>query len=127
MEDGHAPAGQHARLSAGEHAELEALRAELKALRTEASQLRRLRARRRISWRTPVAALLIAIERALNDKITNAIVTQINVPRLTGQAATLLNQEGLARVAALLQSRSGLILNVPSADWPAYPQHTRFR
>jgi hypothetical protein len=48
-----------------------------------------------------------AIQNALTDKITNAIVTQINVPGLTSQAATLLNQKGLTRVATLLQGFSG--------------------
>ncbi len=48
-----------------------------------------------------------AIQNALTDKITNAIVTQINVPSLTSQAAGVLNQKGLPRVATLLQSFSG--------------------
>ena len=48
-----------------------------------------------------------AIQHALTDKITNEIVAQINVPGLTSQAATLLNQKGLPRVATLLQGFSG--------------------
>ena len=48
-----------------------------------------------------------AIQNALTDKITNEIVTQINVPGLTSQAGALLNQKGLPRVATLLQSFSG--------------------
>jgi len=48
-----------------------------------------------------------AIQRELTDKITNEVVAQINVPALTKQAATLLNQRGLPRVATLLQSFSG--------------------
>ncbi len=48
-----------------------------------------------------------AIQNALTDKITNEIVTQLNVPGLTSQAATLLNQKGLSRVATLLQGFSG--------------------
>jgi hypothetical protein len=125
-------------------------RAELEALRGEVTQLRSRPApagppaRHRMSWRTPVASLLIvlgcilaplsvvavwtanqvsdtnryvanvtplisepAIQNALTDKITNQIVTQLNVPGLTSQAATLLNQKGLPRVATLLQGFSG--------------------
>jgi hypothetical protein len=48
-----------------------------------------------------------AIQNALTDKITNTIVSQINVPSLTSQAASLLNQKGLPRVATLLQGFSG--------------------
>jgi hypothetical protein len=122
-------------------------RTELETLRTEVAQLRSQPAparRHRLSWRTPVATLLIvlgcilapvsvlavwtanqvsdtnryvanvtplisdpAIQNALTDKITNQIVTQLNVPGLTSQAATLLNQKGLPRVATLLQGFSG--------------------
>ena len=122
-------------------------RAELEALRTEVVQMRKqpeTAPRHRVSWRSPVAALLIiigcilapvsvlavwtanqvsdtnryvanvtpliqdpAIQGALTDKITNAIVAEINVPGLTSQAATLLNQKGLSRVATLLQGFSG--------------------
>jgi hypothetical protein len=129
-----------AALAPGERAELEALRAEVAQLRSRPEQP----ARHRISWRTPVAALLIilgcvlapvsvlavwtanqvsntnryvanvtplikdpAIQHALTDKITNEIVAQINVPGLTSQASTLLNQKGLTRVATLLQGFSG--------------------
>jgi hypothetical protein len=129
-----------AALSSGERAELEALRTEIAQLRKQPEQP----PRHRVSWRTPVAALLIilgcilapvsvlavwtanqvsdtnryvanvtpliqdpAVQHALTDKITNAIVAQINVPALTSQAATLLNQKGLPRVATLLQGFSG--------------------
>ena len=100
--------------------------------------------RRRFSWRTPAAALLIvlgcvlaplsvlgvwtanqvsdtnryvanmaplikdpAIQNALTDKITNEIVTQINVKGLTDQAAAALTQKGLPRIGTLLQSVAG--------------------
>ena len=100
--------------------------------------------RRRFSWRTPVAALLIilgcvlapisvvavwtanqisdtnryvanvaplisdpAIQNALTDKITNEIVTQIDVKGRTDQAAADLTQKGLPRIGALLQGVSG--------------------
>ena len=133
-------AGNQAALSPGERAELEALRTEAAQLRKRPEQA----ARHRVSWRTPVATLLIivgcilapvsvlavwtanqvsdtsryvanvtpliqdpAIQHALTDRITNEIVTQINVPALTSQAATLLNQKGLPRVATLLQGFSG--------------------
>ncbi len=129
-----------AALAPDERAELEALRAEVAQLRSRPEQP----PRHRISWRTPVAALLIivgcvlapvsvlavwtanqvsntnryvanvtplikdpAIQHALTDKITNEIVAQINVPGLTSQASTLLNQKGLTRVATLLQGLSG--------------------
>lgn len=129
-----------AALAPDERAELEALRAEVAQLRSRPEQP----PRHRISWRTPVAALLIivgcvlapvsvlavwtanqvsntnryvanvtplikdpAIQHALTDKITNEIVAQINVPGLTSQASTLLNQKGLTRVATLLQGFSG--------------------
>ncbi|HUK72127.1 MAG TPA: hypothetical protein VLW50_25720 [Streptosporangiaceae bacterium] len=129
-----------AAFSPDERAELEALRAEVAELRSRPAKP----ARHRISWRTPVATLLIilgcvlapisilavwtanqvsdtnryvanvtplikdpAIQNALTDKITNGIVAQINVPGLTSQASTLLNQKGLPRVATLLQGFSG--------------------
>ena len=100
--------------------------------------------RRRFSWRTPVAALLIilgcvlapvsvlavwtanqvsdtgryvanmaplikdpAIQSALTNKITNEIVTQLDVKGLTGQVAAELSQKGLPRIGGLLQSFSG--------------------
>jgi hypothetical protein len=48
-----------------------------------------------------------AIQNALTDKITNEIVTRINVIGLTDQAAAALAQKGLPRVSALLKSFSG--------------------
>jgi hypothetical protein len=100
--------------------------------------------RRRFSWRTPVAALLIilgcilaplsvlgvwtanqvsdtsryvanvtplihdpAIQNALTDKITNEIVTRIDVKGLTDQAAAGLSQKGFTRIGSLLQGVSG--------------------
>jgi hypothetical protein len=100
--------------------------------------------RRRFSWRTPVAALLItvgcvlapvsvlavgtadqvsdtnryvanvaplikdpAIQNALTDRLTNEIVTRIDVKGLTDQAAAELSQKGLTRIGGLLQSFSG--------------------
>src|SRR5260370_16238275 len=47
------------------------------------------------------------IQHALTDKITNAIVAQINVPNLTSQATTLLTQKGLNRLPTPLQTLSG--------------------
>ena len=100
--------------------------------------------RRRFSWRTPVAALLIilgcilaplsvlgvwtanqvsdtsryvanvmplihnpAIQNALTTKITNEIVTRIDVKGLTDQAAAGLSQKGFTRIGSLLQGVSG--------------------
>ncbi len=117
------------------------------APRTEAARSRAGREnapRHRLSWRAPVAVLLIvvgcilapvsvlavwtasqvadtnryvanvaplindpAIQRALTDKITSEIVTEIDVPALTSQAAAALNQRGLPRAASLLQGLSG--------------------
>ena len=48
-----------------------------------------------------------AIQNALTDKISNEIVTRINVKGLTDQAAAALAQKGLPRVSTLLQSFSG--------------------
>jgi hypothetical protein len=48
-----------------------------------------------------------AIQNALTDKITNQIVTRINVAGLTDQAAAALAHKGLPRVSALLRSFSG--------------------
>jgi hypothetical protein len=48
-----------------------------------------------------------AIQNALTDKITNQIVTRINVPALTDQAAASLAQKGLPRISALLRGVSG--------------------
>src|SRR5260370_22975109 len=48
-----------------------------------------------------------AIQNALTNKITNEIVTQINVKGLTGQAAAELSQKGLPRIGGLLQGLSG--------------------
>jgi hypothetical protein len=48
-----------------------------------------------------------AIQNALTDKISNEIVTRINVKGLTDQAAAALAQKGLPRVSTLLKSFSG--------------------
>jgi hypothetical protein len=48
-----------------------------------------------------------AIQNALTDKITNEIVTRINVPALTDQAAAALAQQGLSRISTLLRGVSG--------------------
>jgi hypothetical protein len=48
-----------------------------------------------------------AIQNALTDKITNQIVTRINVAGLTDQAAAALAQKGLPRVSALLRGVAG--------------------
>jgi hypothetical protein len=48
-----------------------------------------------------------SIQAALTDKITNQIVSSINVQQITDQAATVLTQKGLPRVATLLQGFSG--------------------
>jgi hypothetical protein len=48
-----------------------------------------------------------AIQNALTDKITNQIVTRINVKGLTDQAAAALAQKGLPRISTLLRSFSG--------------------
>ncbi len=50
-----------------------------------------------------------AIQRAATDKITTAIMAQINVPALTSQTAAQLNQRGLPRAATLVQNFSGSI------------------
>ena len=50
-----------------------------------------------------------AIQRALTDKITNRIVTAINVQGLATQTAAELNQRGLPRAANLVQNFSGSI------------------
>jgi len=50
-----------------------------------------------------------AIQHAATDKITTAIMTQINVPTLASQTATQLNQRGLPRAATLVQNFSGSI------------------
>jgi hypothetical protein len=50
-----------------------------------------------------------AIQAAATDKITTAIMNEINVPALTSQTVTQLNQRGLPRVATLLQNFSGQI------------------
>jgi len=122
--------------------------AELERLRTEVGELRQQQAapprRRRVSWRTPVSALLIvigcvlaplsvigvwtanqvsdtnryvanieplihdpAIQNALTDKVTTAIVSSLNVTARTNQAADLLNSKGFERVGSLLKTFSG--------------------
>jgi anti-sigma factor RsiW len=50
-----------------------------------------------------------AIQHAATDKITTAIMAQIDVPALASQTATQLNQRGLPRAATLLQNFSGQI------------------
>src|SRR5215469_2388038 len=50
-----------------------------------------------------------AIQRALTDKITNRIVTAINVQGLATQTAAELNQRGLPRAANLVRNFSGSI------------------
>jgi hypothetical protein len=50
-----------------------------------------------------------AVQRALTDQITTAIMTKLDVPARTSQAATLLQQRGLTRVGALLNTFSGPI------------------
>jgi hypothetical protein len=129
-------------LGSGERPEREALSAEVAEPRGRPRRARR----RRFSWRTPVAALLIilgcilaplsvlgvwtanqvsdtsryvanveplikdpAIQNALTDKITNQIVTRINVAGLTDQAAAALAQKGLPRISTLLRGVSGSV------------------
>ena len=48
-----------------------------------------------------------AIQNALTDRLTNEIVTRIDVKGLTDQAAAELSQKGLTRIGGLLQSFSG--------------------
>jgi hypothetical protein len=48
-----------------------------------------------------------SVQRALTDKITIEIESRLNVKGLATQAATALNQRGLTRVGALLNSFSG--------------------
>ena len=48
-----------------------------------------------------------AIQNALTNKISNQIVTRINVPALTDQAAAALAQKGLPRISTLLRGVSG--------------------
>ena len=48
-----------------------------------------------------------AIQNALTGKLTNQIVTQIDVKRLTGQVAAELSHKGLPRAGGLVQSFSG--------------------
>ncbi|HUK68747.1 MAG TPA: hypothetical protein VLW50_08350, partial [Streptosporangiaceae bacterium] len=48
-----------------------------------------------------------AIQNALTNKITNEIVTQLNVKGLTDQAAAELSQKGLPRLGGLLQGVAG--------------------
>jgi hypothetical protein len=50
-----------------------------------------------------------AIQRALTDKVSAEISSQLNVKALAGNAATLLTQRGLPRVGALLQTFSGTL------------------
>lgn len=50
-----------------------------------------------------------AIQSAATDKITTAIMNEINVQALASQTATQLNQRGLPRAATLLQNFSGQI------------------
>jgi hypothetical protein len=48
-----------------------------------------------------------AIQNALTNKITNEIVTRIDVKGLTDQAAASLSQKGFTRISSLLQGVSG--------------------
>ena len=135
---GRAPASEDP--GPGGRAEGEAPHAEAAEPGGEPRQARR----RRFSWRTPVAALLIvagcvlapvsvlavwtadqvsdtsryvanvaplikdpAIQNALTDKLTSAIVTKIDVKRLTDQAAVELSAKGFTRIGSLLQGVSG--------------------
>jgi hypothetical protein len=136
--EGQAPSSEG--LGSGEHPEREAPSAEVAEPRGRPRRARR----RRFSWRTPVAALLIilgcilaplsvlgvwtanqvsdtsryvanvtplihdpAIQNALTNKITNEIVTRIDVKGLTDQAAASLSQKGFTRIGSLLQGVSG--------------------
>jgi hypothetical protein len=136
--EGQAPSSEG--LGSGERPEREAPSAEVAEPRGRPRQARR----RRFSWRTPVAALLIilgcilaplsvlgvwtanqvsdtsryvanvtplihdpAIQNALTNKITNEIVTRIDVKGLTDQAAAGLSQKGFTRIGSLLQGVSG--------------------
>jgi len=131
----------HAEIGQDDHAELERLRTEVEELRQKESTQKR---RRRVSWRTPVSALLIvigcilaplsvvgvwtanqvsdtnryvqnieplihnpAIQNALTDKVTTAIVSRLDVTARTNQAADLLNSKGFSRVGSLLKTFSG--------------------
>jgi hypothetical protein len=124
----------------GERPEREAPGAELAEPRGRSRRARR----RRFSWRTPVASLLIllgcilaplsvlgvwtanqvsdtsryvanvaplikdpAIQNALTSKLTNEIVTKIDVKGRTDQAAAELSQKGFTRIGSLLQGVSG--------------------
>ena len=136
--EGQAPSSEGP--GSGEHREREAPDAEVAEPRGRPRRARR----RRFSWRTPVAALLIilgcilaplavlgvwtanqvsdtsryvanvtplihdpAIQNALTTKITNEIVTRIDVKGLTDQAAAGLSQKGFTRIGSLLQGVSG--------------------
>jgi hypothetical protein len=136
--EGQAPSSEG--LGSGERPEREAPGAEVAKPRGRPRRARR----RRFSWRTPVAALLIilgcilaplsvlgvwtanqvsdtsqyvanvtplihdpAIQNALTNKITNEIVTRIDVKGLTDQAAAGLSQKGFTRIGSLLQGVSG--------------------
>src|SRR6516165_4378434 len=48
-----------------------------------------------------------AIQNALTDKVTTAIVTRLDVTARTNQAADLLNSKGFSRVGSLLKTFSG--------------------
>jgi hypothetical protein len=137
-DEGQAPVSQGP--SSGERPQAEAPGAEVAGLRGRPPRARR----RRFSWRTPLAALLIiagcvlapvsvlavwtanqvsdtsryvanvaplikdpAIQHALTDKLTNEIVTRIDIKGVTDQAATELSQRGFTRIGALLPSLSG--------------------
>jgi len=136
--EGQAPSSEGP--GSGEDREREAPDAEVAEPRGRPRRARR----RRFSWRTPVAALLIilgcilaplavlgvwtanqvsdtsryvanvtplihdpAIQNALTTKITNEIVTRIDVKGLTDQAAAGLSQKGFTRIGSLLQGVSG--------------------
>jgi len=136
--EGQAPSSEGP--GSGEHRERDPPSAEVAEPRGRPRRARR----RRFSWRTPVAALLIilgcilaplavlgvwtanqvsdtsryvanvtplihdpAIQNALTTKITNEIVTRIDVKGLTDQAAAGLSQKGFTRIGSLLQGVSG--------------------
>jgi hypothetical protein len=136
--EGQTPASES--LGSGERPEREAPSAEFAEPRGRPRRARR----RRFSWRTPAASLLIilgcilaplsvlgvwtanqvsdtsryvanvtplihdpAIQNALTTKITNEIVTRIDVKGLTDQAAAGLSQKGFTRIGSLLQGVSG--------------------
>ena len=64
-----------------------------------------------------------AIQNALTNKLTNEIVTKIDVKGLTDQAAAELSQKGFTRIGSLLQGVSGsLASGVPGIRAQQHPQ-----